>query len=262
MLQHLGRALQIRQISAASERGQVLHREGQKVEVETVERGTHLQHGTGGQFGALCHWSQGCFLIVHESFPLGSVLQPLLYSDSWGWCVSQHPLLLMPLDLTASILLLSAAVGVSRQHSPLSWYHKLHPAQSNPTLWSQLCPQITGWDPLASPSQTLLKEWLNHRAHRSQPTATAPLATGKQTACRWLRHHGVIHGEAYLAIQPLLPGTNWNEALFHHIFPLMLICSSPASTAVYVQTPLRKLPLLLRPLVWGCCRNSSNEQHR
>lgn len=38
-----------------------------------------------------------------------------------------------------------------------------------------------------SPSQTLLKEWLNRRAPSSQPTATGPLATGKQTACHWLR---------------------------------------------------------------------------
>lgn len=45
--------------------------------------------GTGGQLGALCLCcqSQGCFLTVHESFPVGSVLQPLLCSGSSGLCV-------------------------------------------------------------------------------------------------------------------------------------------------------------------------------
>lgn len=135
-----------------------MHRERQNIEVEVVERRTDLQHGTEGQIDALCpcRWSQGCFLIVHESFPVGSALQPPLYSGSWGWCVSQHPLLLLPLFPTASILLLSAAIRVSSQHSSLSWYHKLHPAQSNPTLWSQFCPQITAgipWLPIPNPPE-------------------------------------------------------------------------------------------------------------
>lgn len=122
--------------------------------------------------------AKGVFLAVHESFPAGAVLQPPLYSGSRGCCVSQHPLLLLPLAPTASILLLSAATGVSSSF-PVPQAPSC-PVQPHPVV--SALPSDHGRDPPASPSQTLLKEWLNHRAQRSQPTATVPLATGKQTA--------------------------------------------------------------------------------